>query len=93
MDTRTASVIANTVGLAKWCAARADELEPLISATEIRPLSPQETRVMLRSQQELLRRVSQQQTFLAEMVFHQRAPWWVWWRATFWLVFGRRPRA
>lgn len=90
---RDLAVIANTTALAQWCAQQADELEPLIDATERRPLSPQESRSVLLTQQELMRRVGQQQAFLAEMVFHRRAPWWVWWRATLWRLLGRTPAA
>ena len=85
---RDLAVIANTTDLATFCAAQAEALDEVIAKCEVRPLSPQETRDVLLGVQELYVRLSQQQTFLAAMIFHRRAPWWVWLRAWLW---GRRP--
>lgn len=78
------SVIANTEDLSRWCAMKADELDPLIATAEMRPLSPAECRTVLVTQRELLTRISQQQTLIAAMVFHRSSPWWVWVRAFLW---------
>lgn len=83
-------MIANTTDLAMFCAQQADALDKKIAACEVRPLSPQETREVLVGVRELYVRISQQQTFMAEMIFHRRAPWWVWWRAWLW---SRRRKA
>ncbi len=69
------SVIAHTEGLAHWCAEQADALDPLIEASYQRPLTVAESRRVLVVQRELLVRMSQQQTFIARMVFeHIDAP-------------------
>lgn len=89
MDKLTAlSVVANTTDVSRRCAELADELDPMIVASERRTLSPAETRTVLLGQRELLTRVSQQQTFLAEMVFHAEAPSCLWWRAFLWRPFA-----
>lgn len=67
------SALANVYEHAEWCERKAAELEPLVRASAYRPLSPAETKELVLTTQQLLRRSSQQFVFLAFMV-----PTWVW---------------
>jgi hypothetical protein len=86
-----------------WDAARRSEalaasLDPLARVTASRPLTAEESHLLVRAVQEEVRRNGQQHAFLIEMLFHQGAPGPTWWRAFLWrpfavlgLLFRRRP--
>lgn len=70
MDTRTAiaSIVANTTDLAQWCELKAQDLDKVYAATELRPMSPQECRRMVDIQRETLRRVGQHHTLMLTLL-------------------------
>ena len=84
------AIAANAHDIAQWAGQQAADLDPLIVASEFRPLSPVETRRVLVGVRELYVRLSQQQDFLVTMGFHRTAPGWVWVRAWLWGWAGRK---
>jgi hypothetical protein len=78
------AIALNAHDIARWAGQQAADLDPLIVASDFRPLSPAETKVVLRGVRELYVRLSQQQDFLVVMGFHRGAPWRMWIRAWLW---------
>lgn len=90
MEIEEAAVIQDASDFSHWLAQQVVTTDRLIVLAEARPLSPQESVLLLRSHRELLVRLSQSRDLISwatEMRSRRRTP--LWRRLLRWLLPGR----